>query len=111
MRRVARTENGASIDAPRASPGLPAQRAAARLQGVRDFDALTGRGQLGRLRRLGRRALARYPGGLDEAPLILLRHEQNATFRVDASSGRYVLRISRPVPHFEASVASEMAWL
>jgi Ser/Thr protein kinase RdoA (MazF antagonist) len=78
---------------------------------VRDFDSLTGRGQLGRLRRLGRRALARYPGDLDQAPLTLLRHEQNATFRVDASSGRYVLRISRPEPHFEASVASEMAWL
>ena len=78
---------------------------------MHDFDSLTGRGQLGRLRRLGRRALARYPGHLDEAPLRLLRHEQNATFRVDAASGRYVLRISRPEPHFEASVASEMAWL
>jgi Ser/Thr protein kinase RdoA (MazF antagonist) len=78
---------------------------------MREFDALTGRGQLGRLRRLGHGALARYPGHLDRAPLTLLRHEQNATFRIDAASGRYVLRISRPQPHFEASVTSEMAWL
>ena len=78
---------------------------------MRDFESLTSRGQLGRLRRLGRQALARYPGHLDRAPLTLLRHEQNATFRVDAPTGRYVLRISRPELHFQASVASEMAWL
>jgi len=78
---------------------------------VRDFGDLTARGQLARLRRLGRQALERYPGGLERAPLSVLRYEQNATFRVDAARERFVLRISRPEPHFEASVASEMAWL
>jgi Ser/Thr protein kinase RdoA (MazF antagonist) len=78
---------------------------------MQDFDALTGRGQLGRLRRLGRQALARYPGNLDQAALSVLRHEQNATFRVDAPSGRFVLRISRAEPHSLESVGSEMTWL
>ena len=49
------------------------------------YDSLTGRGQLGRLRRLGRSALDRYPGDLAGARLVPLRHEQNATFRVDGS--------------------------
>jgi Ser/Thr protein kinase RdoA (MazF antagonist) len=84
---------------------------AATLDTMRDFDALTGRGQLGRLRRLGRQALARYPGNLDQAALSVLRHEQNATFRVDARAGRFVLRISRAGPHSLESVGSETAWL
>src|SRR6478609_7446855 len=78
---------------------------------MRAYDALTGRGQLGRLRRMGRTALERYPGDLDGARLVLLRHEQNATFRVDGVGARYVLRINRPGLQSEATVESEMAWL
>ena len=77
---------------------------------MRAYDALSGRGQLGRLRRMGRTALDRYPGDLGGARLVLLRHEQNATFRVDRGE-RYVLRINRPGLQSEATVESEMAWL
>ena len=78
---------------------------------MRPYDTLTGRGQLGRLRQLGRSALGRYPGTLRDAHLTLLRNEQNATFRVDGDGARFVLRINRPGLQSEASVLSEMAWL
>src|SRR4051794_7489995 len=78
---------------------------------MRSYTSLSGRGQLARLRRLGHAALARYAIDLHDARLTPLRHQQNATFRVDAPAGRFVLRISRPEPHTPASVASEMAWL
>jgi Ser/Thr protein kinase RdoA (MazF antagonist) len=54
-------------------------------------------------------ALSSY--GLDGARLTLLRHEHNATFRVDARGGPYALRINRPLVHTAATVSSEMAWL
>ena len=73
------------------------------------FSTLTRRGQLGRLRRLGRAALGRY--GLEDARLTPLRHEHNTTFRVDARGGPYVLRISRPDVRDPGSIASEAAWL
>ena len=73
------------------------------------FTSLSRRAQLSRLRRLGRTALASY--GLDNARLRLLRFEHNTTFRVDASNGRYLLRISRPQAHGPEAIASEMAWL
>jgi Ser/Thr protein kinase RdoA (MazF antagonist) len=75
----------------------------------RPFASLTRRGQLGRLRRLGRSALAAY--GLANARLTLLRFDYNTTFRVDARGGPYVLRISRPRTHTREMVGSEMAWL
>jgi Ser/Thr protein kinase RdoA (MazF antagonist) len=75
----------------------------------RSYDSLTRRGQIGRLRRLGRTALAAY--GLDGARMTPLRHEHNTTFRVDARGGPYVLRINRPGVHTPETVGSEMAWL
>ena len=78
---------------------------------MRAYDTLTGRGQAARLRRLGRAALSRYPGWPDQAALTLLRHEHNATFRVDGAGTRHVLRIHRPELHAPATIASEMAWL
>ena len=78
---------------------------------MRPYDSLSGRGQLGRLRRLGRAALAAYPGDLEDGRLTLLRHEQNVTYRVDAGGTRHVLRISRPDLHDAATIGSEMAWL
>ena len=77
----------------------------------RPYDSLTGRGQLGRLRRLGRAALARSPGGFDGARLGLLRHEHNATFLVEGDGTRHVLRINRPDLQSVATISSEMAWL
>jgi Ser/Thr protein kinase RdoA (MazF antagonist) len=79
------------------------------LRAKRDFVALDRRGQIGRLRALGRVALSSF--GLDAARMIPLRHEHNTTFRVDAASGRYVLRISRTGTATHPSIASEMAWL
>jgi Ser/Thr protein kinase RdoA (MazF antagonist) len=76
---------------------------------MRAFATLSRRGQLGRLRRLGRAALAGY--GLGTARLTPLRHEHNTTFRVDARGGPYVLRINRPAVHAPDVITSEMAWL
>ena len=80
------------------------------------FEALSVRGQLGRLRRLAEAALADF--GVRPAKLVPLAHLENTTFRVDAAGGeRYVLRIHRvtgiPVHPVRsaAEVRSEMLWL
>jgi Ser/Thr protein kinase RdoA (MazF antagonist) len=73
---------------------------------MRAFGSLGSRGQIGRLRRLGQAALARY--GIAGAPLTPLRHQHNTTFRAGAE---HVLRISRPGLHAPAAIGSEMAWL
>ena len=78
---------------------------------MRPYDSLTGRGQLGRLRVLARAALAQYPGVRDGARLTPLRHEHNATFRVDGRGTSHLLRINRPDLHARATIESEMAWL
>jgi Ser/Thr protein kinase RdoA (MazF antagonist) len=65
--------------------------------------------ELVRLRRRARTALAAY--GLADAPLRLLQHEHNTTYRVDAAGGPFVLRIARPGVHTPATTASELAWL
>ena len=78
---------------------------------MRPYESLSGRGQLGRIRRLGREALAAYPGDLKDGRLALLRHEQNVTYRVDSGGTRHVLRISRPDLHSADTIGSEMAWL
>jgi Ser/Thr protein kinase RdoA (MazF antagonist) len=79
------------------------------LAGADGFASLSRRGQLSRLRRLGRTALARY--GREGAQLTLQRYEHNATFRVDAQDGAYLLRINRPGVHTPDTIGSEMAWL
>jgi Ser/Thr protein kinase RdoA (MazF antagonist) len=76
---------------------------------AREFSALTRRGQLGRLRRLGRAALARYD--LDGARLTTLGYAENATFRVDVGGTAYLLRMNRPSVHTARTIESEMAWL
>jgi Ser/Thr protein kinase RdoA (MazF antagonist) len=76
---------------------------------VRAFASLRRSEQLGRLRRVGREALASY--GLADAPLRLQRHEHNTTFRVDAKGESFLLRITRPNMHTLDTIASEMAWL
>jgi Ser/Thr protein kinase RdoA (MazF antagonist) len=74
-----------------------------------DHASLSNRGQIGRLRALGRRALASF--GVDQARITMLRHETNTTFRVDAAGDRYVLRISRAGTATAETIASEMMWL
>ena len=81
----------------------------AQVEGALAFASLSRRAQLSRLRRLGRTALGGY--GLGDARLTLLRFEHNTTFRVDASRGRYLLRINRPQVHGPHTIGSEMAWL
>lgn len=77
---------------------------------MREFASLSRRGQLGRLRRLGRTALASY--GLEAAVLTPLGYAENATFRVVGSDrAEYVLRMNRPGVHTASTIASEMAWL
>lgn len=77
---------------------------------MQEFETLTGRGQLQRLRRMARAALARY--GLEGAHLTTLAHEHNTTFRVMAEDGaRYVLRIHRPAQHTPEVIRSELLWL
>jgi Ser/Thr protein kinase RdoA (MazF antagonist) len=67
------------------------------------------RAEVGRLRRSGAAALARF--GLDRPRLRLLRHEHNTTFRVDANGSAFVLRIHRQGVHGPDSITSELAWL
>ena len=67
------------------------------------------RAEVGRLRRRGQTALARF--GFDRARLRLLRHEHNTTFRVDADGSTFVLRIHRQGVHGPETISSELAWL
>ena len=73
------------------------------------WESLSRRAQLRRLGRLGRTALASF--GVADAPLTLLRHEANTTFRVETGGELFVLRINRPSVHSAQTIESEMAWL
>lgn len=72
------------------------------------FHELTHRGQLGRLRRAARRALAAW--GLEHARLVTLDLVENATFRVESGS-RFLLRIQLPRFKRREEIRSEFAWL
>jgi Ser/Thr protein kinase RdoA (MazF antagonist) len=87
-----------------ASRILPGLRASAE-----DWDSLSRRAQLSRLRRLGCTALAAFD--IEDPGMTLLRHEANTTFRVETAGGPYVLRINRPQVHTAETIESEMAWL
>jgi Ser/Thr protein kinase RdoA (MazF antagonist) len=89
---------------------------------VKPFQELTHLGQMRRLRRLARRALADY--GLDEARLRLLRRAGNTLYRVTNPHtpavgppddtyvlGCYLLRVHQPGYQTADEVASETAWL
>jgi Ser/Thr protein kinase RdoA (MazF antagonist) len=107
---AARATASTPAPAPEAAASCPTVGALrAQVLGVDAFASLSRRGQLGRLRRVARTALANY--GLEDARLKLQRYEQNATFRVDARSRLYLLRINRPLVQTPDTIASEMAWL
>ena len=77
---------------------------------MRPFATLQRRGQLVRLARLARVALAEY--GVAAARLRPLRHEYNTTVRVDTADGaRYTLRIRPPGRLSPEAIRSELRWL
>jgi Ser/Thr protein kinase RdoA (MazF antagonist) len=83
---------------------------------MRDFETLSLRGQVGRLRRLAASALVEYP--VRPSQLVAIAHDENTTFLVDESSGdRFVLRIHRVTgsplhpPRTPVEIRSELSWL
>jgi len=78
---------------------------------ARGYESLTYRGQVGRLRVLGRRALVRFGLRVD-APLVLLNHGENSVFESrDMRGRRYALRIHRTDYQTPGTIRSELAWL
>ena len=66
--------------------------------------------QIARAERVARAALAEF--GLDaEAALVFVKQRENTVFRVDASQGRFALRIARPGYRTDAEVASEVGYV
>lgn len=77
---------------------------------VKDFYALTTRGQARRLRRMALAALENYD--LDVRRVSLVTNEMNGIFRIDTAAGsRYILRICFPQMHSPGEIRSEMMWL
>lgn len=76
---------------------------------ARPFEALTPGGQLRRLGRLAERATRRL--GLGDATIESLVHWENATFRVSAASGSYLLRVHSPDYNRPSEIRSELTWL
>jgi Ser/Thr protein kinase RdoA (MazF antagonist) len=48
---------------------------------------------------------------LDNAELTLLKHRENAVFRVTTQNERYALRVHRPGYHSDAALESELHWI
>jgi len=79
---------------------------------VKDFNQLTNRGRVLRLRKMALAALENYD--LDVKRVRLLTNDMNGIFRVDTAGGtKYVLRICIPAPggHSLDTIRSEMTWL
>lgn len=77
---------------------------------MRSYANLTERGQVQRLRRVARAALARF--GIDDGGRLPLSvHAENTTFRVRHDGRRYSMRVHRIGYHDEAEIRSELAWL
>ncbi len=76
---------------------------------MRPFEELTHAGQLARLRRLALAALSQW--GLKVRRLTALNYWENATWRVDADEGRFLLRVHRPGYHSLEAIRGELRWL
>ena len=76
---------------------------------MRDFERLTRVGQARRRTALARVAVQRWP--LRVRRLVHLGTWENATWRVQADEGVFLLRIHRAGYHSEAGVRAELAWL
>ena len=76
------------------------------------FTSLSPRGQLGRVKRLARRALARS-GLSPDSRISLLNHSENTTYRIDdpALSSPRVMRVHRAGYHTKHGIMSELAWM
>jgi Ser/Thr protein kinase RdoA (MazF antagonist) len=77
-----------------------------------EFASLSPRGQLRRVNRLARRALARY-GLASDSRITLLNHSENTTYRIDdpALSLPRVMRVHRAGYHTKYGIMSELAWM
>ena len=74
------------------------------------FENATYRSQVLRLRNLATEILKRYP--IRVRKIEFIRHGENATFCVHATSGRrYLLRVHRGGYHSEAAIGEELRWL
>ncbi|MDO8392561.1 MAG: phosphotransferase [Actinomycetota bacterium] len=74
------------------------------------FEEVSSRAQVARLRRTALVALAQYP--IEVAHLRLLNHGFNTTFRVDTTDGRrFALRLNVNSRRTPANLAAEAAWL
>ncbi len=74
-----------------------------------DWDSLTERGQIRRLRLLAEAALADFP--VESRRLRLVGGFTNVIFRVDTDDGPYALRVDLHQDHSDADVEIELAWL
>lgn len=74
-----------------------------------NYEDLTRRGQLRRLRRLAQNALSRF--GFNRYDLKFLQHLDNTTFRLECDEGRYLVRIHRVQANAPHRIESELAWL
>jgi Ser/Thr protein kinase RdoA (MazF antagonist) len=77
---------------------------------INEFEELSARAQVGRLRTAAFEALQSYP--VSVARLRLVYHGFNTTFRVDTTDGRiYALRLNVNSRKTPAELRAEMAWL
>jgi len=77
---------------------------------MKPYASLTLRGRARRLRRLAKTALGEYE--LDVQRIRLITNSWNCVFRVDATQGRFVIRVSLPGHgHSPATVRSEASFL
>lgn len=77
---------------------------------MRAYAELTERGQVQRLRRVARAALAQF--GIDDGGRLPLSvHAENTTFVVRHAGQRYSMRVHRIGYHDEDEIRSELAWL
>jgi len=74
-----------------------------------DFAAASRQAQLLRLRRLALSALSAW--GLDVRRVTHLTYWENATWRVDAREGRFLLRVHRPGYRTASQIDAELRWL
>jgi len=74
-----------------------------------DFLALKPAEQVLRLEAAGRDALCRW--GISEAMLELLKHRENAVFKVEHDGERAALRLHRPGYHTDGELRSELQWM
>ncbi len=76
---------------------------------MKPFLALTDAGRFRRLRRLANQAIAKF--GLEGARVSALGSWENATWRVRAQAGDYLLRVHRVGYRTEAQIREELDWL